>query len=91
MINAGQTIVPKQPELRDRTGRILSDGRIEVDGQVFETPSGAGYYLRTRATNGWGFCLVDPNTKKSLASIRREYLEKSSLEPKRLKMTMTTP
>jgi hypothetical protein len=80
LINPGQMIAPKQQELRDRTGRVLSDGRIDIDGQVFETPSGAGYHLRKRATNGWSFWLVDPNTKKSLASIRREYLEKSSLE-----------
>jgi hypothetical protein len=80
LLAAGQTIVPKAPNLRDRTGQILSDGRIDVDGQVFDTPSGAGYYLRKKSTNGWGFWLVDPKTKKSLASVRREYLEKSSLE-----------
>src|SRR5439155_23182400 len=77
---AGQTIVPKAPNLRDRTGQILSDGRIDVDGQVFDTPSGAGYYLRKKSTNGWGFWLVDPKTKKSFASVRREYIEKASLE-----------
>jgi len=80
LLTAGQTIVPKALNLRDHTGQILSDGRIDIDGQVFETPSGAGYHLRKRSTNGWGFWLVDPQTKKSLASIRREYLEKSSLE-----------
>ncbi len=80
LLTVGQTVVPKMPNLRDRTGQILSDGRIDVDGQVFDTPSGAGYYLRKRSTNGWGFWLVDPNTKKSLASVRREYVEKSSLE-----------
>lgn len=80
LLTAGQTIVPKAANLRGRTGQILSDGRIDIDGRVFDTPSGAGYHLRKRATNGWSFWLVDPKTKKSLASIRREYLEKSSLE-----------
>jgi hypothetical protein len=51
-----------------------------TQGQVFDTPSGAGYHLRKRATNGWSFWLVDPKTKKSLASVRREYLEQSSVE-----------
>ena len=79
LITAGQTIVPKQQEFQDRRGQILSDGRIDIDGQIFDTPSGAGYHLRKRGTNGWGFWLVDPKTKKSLASIRREYLEQSSV------------
>jgi hypothetical protein len=80
LITAGQTIVPKQQEFQDHRGQILSDGRIDIEGQVFDTPSGAGYHLRKRATNGWSFWLVDPKTKKSLASVRREYLEQSSVE-----------
>lgn len=79
LIIPGQVIVPKSTKLRDRIGCILSDGRIDIGGQVFDTPSGAGYYVRKRSTNGWSFWLVDVATKKSLASIRREYLEKSSL------------
>ncbi|MCG3774328.1 MAG: hypothetical protein JW395_1147 [Nitrospira sp.] len=79
-ITAGQTIVPLALKLRDRVGQILSDGRIDIDGQLFDTPSGAGYYLRKKSTNGWSFWLVDPQTKRSLATVRREYVEKSSLE-----------
>jgi hypothetical protein len=81
LVPAGQTIVPISQNFRDRKGQILPDGRIDIDGHIFDTPSGAGYYVRKRATNGWSFWLVDPKTKRSLASIRREYLEKSSLEP----------
>jgi hypothetical protein len=77
LLSVGQTIFPSDRALRQHTGRILSDGRIEVDERVFDTPSGAGHYLRKRATNGWSFWLVDVETKKSLASLRREYLEKS--------------
>jgi len=79
LLTVGQTIFPKSSNLRDRIGRILSDGRIDIGGVVFDTPSGAGYYLRKKSTNGWSFWLVDVATKKSLASIRREYLERSSL------------
>lgn len=54
-------------------GTILSDGRIDVDGQIFDSPSGAGHYIRQKATNGWAFWLVNPSTKKTLAQVRREY------------------
>ena len=80
VLTAGQTIFPQALDLRDHVGQILSDGRIDVDGQVSDTPSGAGYHLRKRSTNGWSFWLVDRHTRKSLASVRREYRERESLE-----------
>ena len=43
-------------------------------------PLARGYYVRRKATNGWSFWLLDPKTKKSLASVRREYVERLSLE-----------
>jgi len=80
LITAGQKIFPQALNLREHIGQILPDGRIDADGQLFETPSGAAYHLRKKATNGWSFWLTDLQTKKSLASIRREYLEKASPE-----------
>ena len=80
LLAVGQPVVPRARDLRNHIGQILPDGRIDVDGQIFDSPSGAGYYVRKKPTNGWGFWLVDVKTKKSLASIRREYLERSSLE-----------
>ena len=80
LLASGQKIVPRMRDLRARTGQILSDGRIDVDGRLFDTPSGAGHYVRRKATNGWSFWLLDPKTKKSLSSVRREYVERLSLE-----------
>ena len=77
---SGQTLVPRFRDLRERTAQILSDGRIDIDGNLSDTPSGAARRLRRTATNGWSFWLIDPKTKKSLASVRREYVEKLSLE-----------
>jgi Restriction Enzyme Adenine Methylase Associated len=39
LIAAGQTVVPKQQEFRDRRGQILSDGQIDIDRLVFDSPS----------------------------------------------------
>ena len=80
LLTVGQTLVPRMRNLRERTAQILSDGRIDVDGRLFDTPSGAGHYVRGKATNGWSFWLIDSRTKKSLASVRREYVERLSLE-----------
>ena len=80
LLASGQTLVPRMRDLQERTAQVLSDGRIDVDGRLFDTPSGAGYHVRGKATNGWSFWLIDPKTKKSLASVRREYIERLSLE-----------
>lgn len=72
-LTVGQTLYSGSPKHPGRTGTILSDGRIDVDGQVFESPSGAGHHIRQRVTNGWFFWLVDPSTKKYLGQVREEY------------------
>lgn len=79
-LEVGQSIFPYTPGLQEHVGRILSDGQIDVNGKVFETPSGAGLHLRNRPTNGWSFWILDKKTKKKLASVRREYLERMSLD-----------
>ena len=75
MLKVGQVLTPRTPEYRQRTATVLPGGRIECEGRIFDSPSGTGYHLRKRATNGWYFWLVDPATRKSLADVRREYLE----------------
>jgi hypothetical protein len=80
LISVGQKVFAKALNLREHTGQILSDGRIDTCGHVFDTPSGAAHYLTKKATNGWSFWLTDLQTKKSLGSVRREYLDKASPE-----------
>ena len=75
LIKVGQVIYPKQGKYAGRNGVIEESGNICIDEKLFETPSGAGVYLQGRATNGWGFWLVNPESKQSLRDIRQEYLE----------------
>ena len=79
LVTAGQRLTPKSAAFRERFCTILSDGRIDVDGLLFDTPSGAGLFVRKRSTNGWNFWLVDAATRRSLAAVRRDYREQSSL------------
>jgi len=82
LLQPGQVLTPKSAKDEHRTAVILADGRIEFEGRLFDSPSGAGFAIRQRATNGWYFWLVDAATKKPLTAVRREYLESiSASEP----------
>jgi hypothetical protein len=74
---AGQTLYAS-PKFPNVVATILPDGRIDVSGQIFDTPSGAGQHVRKMATNGWHFWLVVPSPQKRLRRVRKEYLESIS-------------
>ena len=51
----GQALHSRPGKYGGHTGRILSDGRIEVAGEIFDSPSRAGIFIRKKKTNGWNF------------------------------------
>jgi hypothetical protein len=73
-LSAGQPLYSRPGKYGGHTGRVLSDGRIEVAGQVFESPSGAGLFVRKKATAGWSFWRLDPDGRRRLKDVRAEYL-----------------
>ena len=79
-LSAGQALYSRPGKYGGHTGRILSDGRIEVAGQVFESPSSAGHFIRKKATNGWNFWRLDANGRRPLKEVRSEYLRLVSPE-----------
>jgi hypothetical protein len=80
VIAPGSLLTPRQSKYVERTATVLSDGRIDVDGKVFETPSGAAAEIRGRGTNGWWFFFADPAARKSLHKVLREYVDRMSIE-----------
>jgi hypothetical protein len=74
---SGQTLYSRP----GKSATILSDGRIDIDGMIFDTPSGAGRHIRKKATNGWKFWFVDFLSRKHLAIVRREYRETIAIDP----------
>lgn len=81
LLAPGQTLYSMHGKYAGRSAQVLSDGRIDVDGKIFDTPSGAGAYVRQgKATNGWGFWLVDFSTRKSLRNLRAEYRANLEIE-----------
>jgi hypothetical protein len=76
----GQALYSRPGKYGGHSGRVLSDGRIEVAGQIFDSPSSAGKFVRKRATNGWNFWRLDANGRRPLKEVRSEYLRMLSPE-----------
>ncbi len=73
-LTAGQSLYSRPGKYGGHAARILSDGRIEVAGQVFDSPSRAGIFIRKKATNGWNFWRLESNGRRPLKEVRAEYL-----------------
>jgi len=54
-----------------KTARVLGDGSIEFDGEVFSTPSGAGKKAKGQAANGWAFWRLPDG--RPLGDVRAAY------------------
>jgi len=79
-LSAAQPLHSRPGKYGGRTGKVLSDGRIEVAGWAFESPSAAGKFVRGRATNGWSFWRLEPSGRRTLGDVRAEYLRVVSPE-----------
>lgn len=80
LLTPGQVLYSQPGKYGGRTGRILSDGRVEVEGKVFESPSSAAVYICHKPTNGWHFWRLDPSGSQPLKEVRAEYLRVVSPE-----------
>lgn len=80
LIEPGSTIYARRKSLVGRSAVVLPDGRIDVDGHLFETPSGAARWISGKSENGWWFFNVGQTDKRALAEVLNEYLEQTSEE-----------
>ena len=74
-LQPGTVLIPRRKPLAQRTATILPDGRIELAGEIFDSPTLAAVHLVGTRMNGWWFFLVEVSPRKSLAAVRREYLD----------------
>ncbi len=63
LLEAGAVLVPRSGQWQERTATIGADGSLVVDGKTFETPSGAGKYVKGGHTNGWTFWRLEDGRK----------------------------
>ena len=75
LLTSGQVLFSRPGKYGGDTAQVLSDGRIEVRGQICGSPSQAGIFVRKKSTNGWHFWRLDPHGKQSLHDVLTEYLK----------------
>lgn len=71
---------------------VAEGGKLDVDGQVFETPSGAAVHLRGKETNGWDFwgAPSGDGSLTALSELRRKLREEGPRDPKQVAPSAVT-
>ncbi len=80
MLEIGATLYPRQPKHSHRVVTVLADGRIEVDGEAFDFPSGAASSIAGTSRNGWRYFLLDPTSKRTLGDLWYEYVDQTMVD-----------
>lgn len=75
LLQPGDVLIPKPINLQDRSAVVTQDGRLEVEGSFFWSPSGAANHIRGTKTNGWKFWQMTDG--RELAEVRTALGEKA--------------
>jgi len=68
LLPSGTRLLARPGQWKAAEAVVLPDGRFEVDGKRFDTPSGAGKYVKGAVTNGWTFWRLEDGRR--LADVR---------------------
>lgn len=74
------TLFPRRKKFSDRVATLLQDGQVEVDGVAFSGPSDAASEIVGKRTNGWAFFLTDQASRRSLRTVRRDYVNAMAVD-----------
>ncbi len=80
LLESGATLYVRRKKHSQRTATALPDGRIDVDGIAYATPSGAATSITGKSENGWWFFLVDPASKRSLSDLWHAYVDQTAVD-----------
>lgn len=80
VLSSGMSLFPRRKKYSDKVATLLSDGRVEVDGVAFDSPSSAASKIVGHHTNGWGFFFTDQTSRRTLRNVRRDYVEDMSVD-----------
>lgn len=75
LVQPGQTLYPKMHRYKGRNAQILVDGRIDIEGSIYDSLSLAGSHIRKKNTNGWTFWLVQESPRERMFDLRDRYKE----------------
>jgi hypothetical protein len=79
-ITAGMSLFPRRKKYSHQVAALLPDGKLEVGGVSYVSPSDAATAITGKRTNGWWFFLTDQNTRVSLRNVRRDYIDALAVE-----------
>lgn len=80
ILKSGAILYARRKAYAHRTATVLPDGNIDVDGQVFSSPSGAAVSITGKSTNGWSFFLIDAGSRRSLSDLWHDYVDELSVD-----------
>jgi hypothetical protein len=80
LLNPGALLYARPHRHRGRTAVVLADGRIEVDGEPYASPSGAAGAIAGGHVNGWRFFCIDEGLTEQLRIVRRRYADEFALD-----------
>ena len=79
-LQPGMRLYPRRRKAIDWVATLLPDGRVDVDGAVFSSPSEAASKVTGVPVNGWWFLLVDESSRRSLSAVRRDYINAMAVD-----------
>jgi hypothetical protein len=80
LLEVGTTLYARRKKHSHRTATVLPDGRIDVDGVPYASPSGAATSISGKSENGWWFFLLSPTARKSLSDLWHEYVDQTAVD-----------
>ena len=79
-LQPGMTLFPRRKKFSDRVATLLPDGQVDIDGVTFSSPSHAASAIAGTQTNGWAFFLTDQASRRSLRTVRRDYVNAMAVD-----------
>jgi hypothetical protein len=79
-LQPGLPLFPRRKKLAGSVATLLPDGRLDVGGTVYASPSEAAKAISGGTINGWWFFLVDQQSRRSIRDVRLDYLESLAID-----------
>jgi hypothetical protein len=80
VLEPGMTLFPRRKKHGHRVATLLPDGRVEVDSVAYSSPTEAATAIAGVRTNGWAFFLTDQASRRSLRTVRRDYVNAMAVD-----------
>ncbi len=74
VLTPGMLLFPAPKKYSGTVATLLADGRVEVNGVAYASPSEAATAIAGKRMGGWWFFLTDQANRISLRKIRRDYV-----------------